>query len=272
MFVYVPETIPFASRPGHPPGMKFGPRLLGVDWSHIFDDANALDDRGNALPFKIRYNSGIMAIAPVWFLDAMLNSDTMKKSRADRERETMAKRVASPDVATQADADNNPAHREDFERLLGKGRISHSSMNNDLNGAAYHEASHAVVGWSVQWVVMEIDITPGHGEGHTKFYRKCDLSFRDRIAVCFAGVVGQAMFDAPTHPRAGACDHAEAAILLEGLDQTTHSAIICASKRHAAEVLEQYRTNVDRIAKHLINNPKIDGSTFIQLFLNNMPE
>jgi hypothetical protein len=140
-------------------------------------------------------------------------------------------------------------------------------MNRDLKGAAYHEAAHAVVGTEMGWTVVAIDISSGDGAGRTVFKRERELPFRDRVAVCFAGVVGQDIFDAPTHSMARASDYGEAAVLLEGLSQTTQSAVIRAGKRRAAGILKYYRVNVDRVAKGAMDNPKMDGATFLRLFL-----
>jgi hypothetical protein len=40
-------------------------------------------------------------------------------------------------------------------------------MRSDLLGAAYHKGAHAVVGRSVGWVVVSIDISAGGGMRNT---------------------------------------------------------------------------------------------------------
>jgi hypothetical protein len=44
-------------------------------------------------------------------------------------------------------------------------------MDSDARGAAYHEAGHAIVGWSVDWVVLKVDISAGDGAGRICFNR-----------------------------------------------------------------------------------------------------
>jgi hypothetical protein len=137
---------------------------------------------------------------------------------------------------------------------------------DNVRGAAYHEAAHAVVGSLLGWVVMEVDISCGGGEGRTCFYRKCDLSFRDRTAICCAGMVGQEMFKAATHRGAGNADRTEIAVLLTGLDETTSAAIRGAGKRLAHDFLVEQRANVERVAEHLIAYRTMDQRQFTQVF------
>jgi hypothetical protein len=46
-------------------------------------------------------------------------------------------------------------------------------MRSDLLGAAYHKGAHAVVGRSVGWVVVSIDISAG-GDAEHGTHRKSD--------------------------------------------------------------------------------------------------
>jgi len=126
VFVYLttgmPRGVMFRSMGG--PSHGLGPWLLGVDWSHINDYVDAKDDRGNKLPFKIRSNSGMMGVVPVWKLEELLFRQDVKDMRAKDPRK---KRAATPDAASKdvASRDSfppasgeNPKHREDFNSLL----------------------------------------------------------------------------------------------------------------------------------------------------------
>jgi hypothetical protein len=101
-----------------------GPFLLGVDWSHINDYVDARDDRGNNLSFKIRSNSGMMGVVPIWKLEDLLSRPDVKKQRINAPH---LLRAATPDVAGGAasrdsalpSSDANPNHLEDFTRLVG---------------------------------------------------------------------------------------------------------------------------------------------------------
>jgi hypothetical protein len=99
-----------------------GPWFLGVDWAHINDYLPAKDDKGNDLPFRVRANSGMMAVVPAWRLHRFLMSEPMKQKRAkiEAERDSGAP-AATPDSLSETSPpanDANPTHREDFTRLV----------------------------------------------------------------------------------------------------------------------------------------------------------
>jgi hypothetical protein len=104
-----------------------GPWLLGVDWSHINDYVDAKDKSGNELPFKIRSNSGMMGVVPIWKLHELLYREDVRSMRQKHPRN---ERAATPSSAKEKDesasrdsavqsTDANPTHREDFNSLLG---------------------------------------------------------------------------------------------------------------------------------------------------------
>lgn len=64
-----------------------GPWLLGVDWCHIYDYMDAYDDAGNKLSFKIRTNSGMMGVVPVWHLESLLFGPKLREMRKRKELE-----------------------------------------------------------------------------------------------------------------------------------------------------------------------------------------
>jgi hypothetical protein len=101
-----------------------GPYLIGIDWSHINDYVDARDERGRTLAFKIRSNSGMMGVVPVWKLEELLFRADVKDQRLSDPRNI---RASSPDAigggpAAQQPAagDQNPDHREDFMRLVSE--------------------------------------------------------------------------------------------------------------------------------------------------------
>ena len=67
------------------PTKGMGPYLLGVDWSHINEYVDAKNDRGEILPFKIRSNSGMMGVVPVWKLQELLLRGDVRKNRESPE-------------------------------------------------------------------------------------------------------------------------------------------------------------------------------------------
>jgi hypothetical protein len=104
--------------------VAFGPLFLGVDRAHILDVVDAEDERGNKLPFKIRTNTGMMAVVPFWKLSDLLFRQDVCDMREELQRKRMKQRAASPDVQRAASdsvrpaSDANPTHREDFTSLL----------------------------------------------------------------------------------------------------------------------------------------------------------
>jgi Trypsin-like peptidase domain len=81
------------------PTKGYGPFLLGVDWAHINDYADAKDDHGNTLPFRIRSNSGMMGVVPFWKLSELLFRHDVHNMR---QRIPKAKGVATRDVASRS--------------------------------------------------------------------------------------------------------------------------------------------------------------------------
>ena len=91
----------------------------------------------------------------------------------------------------------------------------------DRQGAAYHEAGHAVVASALGLAVgrIEIAIDGDDAKGGTDIQDDADLPLVDQIAVCAAGVEAQKLFDAPTHEGAGWGDYGKMIELLDGFDE-----------------------------------------------------
>lgn len=80
VFVHIPAL---SNRPSSPNliAHEIGTWLLGIDWAHMNDFMAAVDDRGNQLGFKVRSNSGMMAVVPAWKLARLLDSTSVKGKR-----------------------------------------------------------------------------------------------------------------------------------------------------------------------------------------------
>jgi hypothetical protein len=63
------------------PTKGVGTYLLGVDWCHISDYVDAKNERGEILPFKIRNNTGMMGVIPIWKLAELLFRADVRKNR-----------------------------------------------------------------------------------------------------------------------------------------------------------------------------------------------
>ena len=87
VFVHI---LPFSKRPAVEGwSTEKGPWLLGVDWGHISSYEKVLkknkDEYGNDVPLKegwrVRTNSGMTGVVPVWKLIELLDLDPLRKSR-----------------------------------------------------------------------------------------------------------------------------------------------------------------------------------------------
>jgi len=124
-------TLGLRTTPGYRQALT-APKLLGVDWGHINDYMDCYDDRGKKLAFRVKSNSGLMTVVPIWFLEQMLNHPDVKRMREYRETEIIRNRSASADAASASRlkpasgdepsakgvVDENPQHLEDFTALL----------------------------------------------------------------------------------------------------------------------------------------------------------
>ena len=99
--------------------------LLGVDWAHLRNFENAIDDRGHEIPHILfPTNTGMMAVVPAWKLDALLDHPKAFEFRKMAEEQETRRRKA-PKVALDVREPpsplsivENPTHREDFTSLL----------------------------------------------------------------------------------------------------------------------------------------------------------
>jgi hypothetical protein len=108
-----------------------GPWLLGIDYCHLHGQDKIIS-KTTRKPLNddwyVRSNAGMMGVIPVWKLIEILEGSEMKPvieaaKAAERVRRKKTSDAVSLDVAEQSGppaTDENPNHREDFERLLGK--------------------------------------------------------------------------------------------------------------------------------------------------------
>lgn len=95
VFIYVPivEDLPVDAECSGPvfraSGNAKGPYLLGVDWSHLPINESIRDPGGKEHPdgWRVRSNSGFMAVAPAWKLyDFLLKNEELVRERQKIER------------------------------------------------------------------------------------------------------------------------------------------------------------------------------------------
>ena len=94
----------------------------------------------------------------------------------------------------------------------------HMELNasEHLRGMAFHEAGHAVVAWALGLPVGDIYVRQiEEGNGDAQIGCADALSFIDRLAVCFAGIRAEEVFDVPQPRGMGDADNLMVIRLLE---------------------------------------------------------
>ena len=137
-------------------------------------------------------------------------------------------------------------------------------MNNQLSGAAFHEAGHAIVArfFGLGIGAIEIGIDGDDAKGKTDISSADHLTLVDRVAIWAAGIAAQRLFKQPTHELAGLDDLARIHELLEDElnAETDRDACYDAGFKRAREILASRREAVERLAHSLIEHRKIDGT------------
>ena len=135
-----------------------------------------------------------------------------------------------------------------------------------LRGMAFHEAGHAVVAWSLNLPVGDIHIREiGAGDGGTQIASTADLSFIDRMAVCFAGIEAGVVFQSPQPSWAGNGDRRMAFNLLMGMPEEHAEWLWNRAGVRASELLVEHTDRVIRLAARLIEVHEVDAAEFLRL-------
>jgi len=128
-----------------------------------------------------------------------------------------------------------------------------------LRGAAFHEVGHVVVAMHLGLTVGEIEISDD-GSGRSQIAPPDHLPIIDQIALCVAGIEAQELFNCHTHELAAAADYGKIIGLVDGLTDAEILQHRVAAYRRALEILEKHRTEVERLAHHLIEHRRAHGS------------
>ena len=116
---------------------RLGPWLVGIDYCHIFNKEQVFNsETGDPIPnMHVRSNTGMMGVVPAWRLADILGGpgimaavDHLKEAV---ERGKKKQDQASLDSASEAPFanDENPAHREDFDRLLSAAALKNPDQS-----------------------------------------------------------------------------------------------------------------------------------------------
>lgn len=127
------------------------------------------------------------------------------------------------------------------------------SPADERQGAATHEAGHAVVAWALGLRVLRIviviagDMTVGEAD----IEQKQSMSLIDRIALCAAGGEAQEMFDVETNDFCAISDMVKIYDLIGGYDEAVGLDLRQIGFQKSRELLERHRDKVKRLAEAL---------------------
>jgi peptidase M50B-like protein len=143
----------------------------------------------------------------------------------------------------------------------------------DMEKAAFHEAGHAVVAWSLCLTVDHVELDVANNSGHARIADAEDAVHR--VAVSYAGFEAEDMFKGPAAFVRAEDDFTRAdEELTKGLRQQFKKglyppegrALQIACRTCAQDWLRMHEAKVRRVAERLLQPPhKIDGATFEQL-------
>jgi hypothetical protein len=137
-------------------------------------------------------------------------------------------------------------------------------------GIAYHEAGHAVVGWSlglrVGFVRVYLDETKGW-KGQTSIASADHLSLIEQIALCAGGYTAELVFKSPAHKQALYDDIAKIYSLLKdrGISVEDHPTRKAEGDNCAHSQLEGHHSEVVKLAEWLIQYGHANEAEFLRL-------
>jgi hypothetical protein len=146
-----------------------------------------------------------------------------------------------------------------------------SAIRTMRRGTAIHEAGHAVVMWALGLTVstIEIGIDADETKGRADLLTSDEhLPLIDRVAICYAGIEAQYVFDCPPHELAGMLDHAKVAELLEDISEPRAKQIREAGFDRARALVLMHKANLLRVAERLVENGKVTTDEFATLVSN----
>ena len=152
--------------------------------------------------------------------------------------------------------------------MAGRGSV-HQMSDNHRRGAAFHEAGHAVVAWSLGLQVGDIAIGIDGDDAKGGAQIAADqhhLSVIDRVAICLAGLEAQAHFESPTHPYAGIRDFDRVRqIIGEDISEDESSALRNAGFERAREKIIENEVQYRRLADRLLEHGRVCAAEFMEL-------
>lgn len=135
-----------------------------------------------------------------------------------------------------------------------------------LRGMAYHEAGHAVVAWALGIEVGDIHVRQvGQGNGGAQIAYTDEMSFIDRLAVCFAGSEAETVCDVPQPEGMNGDDHRRVYNLLHGISARHGRTLRDQGRGRARDLLTEHKANVTRLAERLFEAHQVSTDEFLRL-------
>jgi hypothetical protein len=112
--------------------------------------------------------------------------------------------------------------------------------------------------------VANIRIDKDDESGKTDLYGRT-LPFIDQVALCFAGMEAQNIWQHPSAHMAGAGDYADFCWLVKWLSEEHGDALYNAGRKRANEVLQDNRMAVEIVAQRLVQQGYMTATEFKHL-------
>lgn len=154
-----------------------------------------------------------------------------------------------------------------FRHPRAKNHVYHQQSERDQRGAAFHEAGHIVVAWSLGLAVGEAEIAIGgdDAKGTAEIQDAGHADLVDQLAVCAAGLEAQKLFDAPTHEGAGWGDYGKMVELMRDLDEQEQLRMMHQGHGRASDLLSAHCAKVERLALALFDIKRLDADEIARL-------
>jgi len=142
-----------------------------------------------------------------------------------------------------------------------------SKSESDQRGAAFHEAGHIVVAWSLGLAVggAEIAIGGDDAKGTAEVQTADHMNLLDQLAICAAGIEAQELFDAPTHEGAGWGDYGKMVELLGDFEEEEQVKLMHQGHGRASELVSTHRAMVERLATALLDKKRLEADEVAKL-------
>jgi ATP-dependent Zn protease len=150
-----------------------------------------------------------------------------------------------------------------------RGRRGLGPVTKYLQGNAYHEAGHAIAGWSLDLNVVAIAIRDDRPGDNTQMTGVERLPLVDQLAVWLAGREAEIVFGHPLPEDASAADRVAVINLLLANGIAEQDIWTCAQRKagyeRARQLLSAHRHLVERLATRLIDVRRMDRDAFAKL-------